>query len=164
MYKYIKSELAEIDKKLIDLHPPIKTPISKYESFLEQLKFEGEIINFHHLPNGFLRNAYMINGESPIKLMRSKKGINHEMFAKSTFSYQIQFKSARLFKQRKLKALVLILEENPVRYVSLPTGYLIETVLKKENINQNSDWQIKIKRTFDNKLLLESWKNIAVDY
>jgi len=124
---------------------------SKQVRFLKELVKEGKIKSFDHITSGMHRHAYKINEQHAVKVFRSKQGVhdNH------TYSYQITAPTAVLIHQRKIKAVLFILEEDPDHFVSLPSGFLINEVLKKEYQTQkNKDWQIKIKRMIDQSLWL----------
>ncbi|NRF93603.1 hypothetical protein HQN89_21910 [Paenibacillus frigoriresistens] len=124
---------------------------SKQVKFLKELVKEGKIKSFDHINSGMNKHAFKINEQHVVKVFRSKQGVhdNH------TYSYQITAPTAALIRQRKIKALLFILEEDPDHFVSVPSGFLINEVLKKEYQTQkNKDWQIKIKRMTDQSLWL----------
>ncbi len=114
---------------------------SKQFHFLNRLHKDGVISRFEHLPSGYYKHAYLINGY-PTKVFRSKHG-THDL---KTFSYQITPPTARLIRQKKIKAVIFVLEEDAEHFVCLPAGFLIDYVLVNNFINQADDWQIKIKR------------------
>lgn len=121
---------------------PHTTP---HEQLLMILKENDNIKNYTHIKNGFLRHAYKINDKSIVKIMRSKEGIRNQAQGFNVFNYQITEKSAHLFIKRKVKALILILEEQN-QFVCLPTTFLLKNVIQELHAVKSSGYQFKIKR------------------
>ncbi|MEQ6378593.1 hypothetical protein RZN25_17445 [Bacillaceae bacterium S4-13-56] len=110
------------------------------------------------MKNGYYKNAFKINDNQIVKVMRSKEGIANQTKDFETFNYQIGEKSAELLKNRSLKALVLILEE-PDQFVCLPTSFILDKVLRKSYQGKNKDYQFKIKRDEQQLLLTVKGRN-----
>lgn len=131
-------------------------PKSPHVKLLNILKDRGIIQSYSHMEKGYYRYAYKINDNQIVKIMRSKEGTSNQAQGYEVFSYQITKKSAKLFKNRKYKALLLILEE-PDRFVCLPTTFLLKNVLKNKP-GKYDDYQFKIKRDEESLLLSTSRK------
>lgn len=130
----------------------IFSTITPHERLLKTLQDGNQITSYSHITRGFLKHVYQINNNQILKITRSIKGSSNQAKGYEVFNYQITKKSAELFLERKVKALVLILEE-PNQFVCLPTSFLIEKVFKKSYAGKNGDFQFKIKRN-GNELIL----------
>lgn len=143
---------VQIQNAQIDFKNTFLPKITPHQKLMILMKEKGLINNFEHMKNGYYKNAFKINDNQIVKVMRSKVGIAHQSKDFDAFNYQIGEKSAELFKNRSLKALVLILEE-PDQFVCLPTSFIIDKVLRKSYQGKNKDYQFKIKRD-EQQLLL----------
>jgi hypothetical protein len=146
-----RSVRVQLDKIKLDFENEFPT-YAPHEELLIKLKEKGTIVSYSHMRNGFYKHAFKINDKQIVKVMRSKVGVKNQEQNHETFNYQISKKSASLFQERKVKALILILEE-PDQFVCLPTTFLIEKVLRKSYAGKYKDYQFKIKRK-DNVLEL----------
>ena len=108
------------------------------------------------MEKGYYKYAFKINDNQIVKIMRSIIGTSNQAKGYGVFSYQITKESAKLFKNRKYKALLLILEE-PDRFVCLPTTFLLKNILKNKP-GKYDDYQFKIKRDEESLLLSTSRK------
>lgn len=151
MAKYetsLKKQLTVINDEFIKEFGPF-TP---HEKLLKMLKDNNKINNYTQLKKGFFKHSFKINDNQNVKVMRSKEGATNQAKGFEVFSYQVTDKTADLFKNRKLKALILILEE-PNQFVCLPTTFLLEKVFRKTYAGKYKDFQFKIRRNGSDLLL-----------
>ncbi|WP_077212424.1 phospholipase D-like domain-containing protein [Bacillus dakarensis] len=125
---------------------------SPHEELLNRLKDKAVISSYERLKSGFLKHVFKLNDKQIVKITRSKQGQTNQAKEFAVFSYQISKKSADLFRQRKVKALILILED-PDHFVCLPTSFIIDKVLRKSYEGKRKDFQFKIRRNSDQLLL-----------
>lgn len=127
-------------------------PFTPHEKLLKMLKDNHKIKNYAHIKKGFYKHSFKINNNQNVKVMRSKEGATNQAKGFEVFSYQVTKNTAALYRDRKLKALILILEE-PNQFVCLPTTFLLEKVFRKTYAGKYKDFQFKIRRNGSDLLL-----------
>ncbi|WP_045521343.1 phospholipase D family protein [Neobacillus niacini] len=161
-FKDFKEQIIKLQDKYGSMSEQLKAvhrdfnitfkPYSPHEELLIKLKEKGTIESYSQMKNGYYKHAFTINDKQIVKIMRSKVAEKNQELVYETFNYQISKKSAALFQKRKVKALILILEE-PDQFVCLPTTFIIEKIQRLSNTKKMKDYQFKVKRKGDELFL-----------
>lgn len=147
--KEICEKYSEIKEKIYNLKDVFSEvfniPQNPYEELLFKLKSQNIISNFSCIEKGMGKHAYIINDKNRVKIFRSQNHLKIQKY-EEYFNYKIHSKSANNINARKVRAVIFMLEE-PDRFICLPTTFVIENIIKKQNNKNKKYWHFQIVRT-----------------
>ncbi|MDL4842289.1 phospholipase D-like domain-containing protein [Aquibacillus rhizosphaerae] len=127
-YNSVQNQLKNAQ---LDLSMLLET--SPFDLFLTNLR-QKNIIDTYNQVCDFV---FKLNNNQLVYLMKSNGNQN------DAFCFEISQKVARLFKEQKIRALILILKESGT-FVCLPYSLVANKILKRSNQAGNGDWNFEI--------------------
>jgi len=128
--------------------------MTSYEKLLDYLKDIGKIKSYQYIKIGYGRNTYIVDGKNRTKVVRSgiRKEIKSCPYCSNIkkekdnclyYSFKISKKASKSIKRGKIASVILLLEE-PDKYVGLPASFVDEEVLLKDYRDKSRGWQFKV--------------------